>query len=76
MFSPVFAVAPEATGRHVETIMDLPRKIMLKGEDSQGRALTFRVIHQPSHGWLGMISLDQTVIYTPDDGYVGDDYFR
>ena len=75
VFSPVFAAAPQAIGRHVETIVDQPRKIMLKGEDSQGRALTFRIVHAPSHGWLGMISPDKTVIYTPDDGYSGDDYF-
>ena len=48
---------------------------MLKGEDSQGRALTFRIVHAPTHGWLGMISPDSSIIYTPDDFYEGDDFF-
>jgi hypothetical protein len=37
IFSPVFAAAPQAIGRHVVTIMGAERKVLLKGEDSQGK---------------------------------------
>jgi hypothetical protein len=37
IFSPVFAAAPQAIGRHVVTITGAARKVLLKGEDSQGK---------------------------------------
>jgi len=75
IFSPVFAAAPQAIGRHVVSIIGTERKILLKGEDSQGRQLVFKIRQQPSHGTLSEIRSDGTVTYLPDEGFVGDDYF-
>lgn len=61
--------------RHVVTLMDTERKIMLKGEDSQGRQLSFKILQAPSHGKLTDIRSDGSVVYTPDVAYTGDDYF-
>lgn len=55
--------------------MDTERKIMLKGEDSQGRQLSFKILQAPSHGKLTDIRSDGSVVYTPDVAYTGDDYF-
>ena len=75
VFSPVFAAAPQAIGRHVVTITGAERKILLKGEDSLGRALTFKIKHEPRHGRLGKIKDDGSICYKPDEGFAGEDYF-
>ncbi|GMH94609.1 hypothetical protein TL16_g12954, partial [Triparma laevis f. inornata] len=75
IFSPVFAAAPQAIGRHVATLIGASRRIMLKGEDSQGRALVFKIVQQPRHGILSNIKSDGSVVYTPEDDFTGDDYF-
>ena len=75
IFAPVFAAAPQAIGRHVVTLVDATRKIVLKGEDSQGKQLSYKIIQAPSHGKLSHIRSDAGVVYTPDEGYTGDDYF-
>ena len=69
-------MTPSLVSRHVATLVNAERRIMLKGEDSQGRALSFKIVQAPRHGTLSEIRYpDNSVVYTPQDGFVGDDYF-
>ncbi|HEX2087767.1 MAG TPA: Ig-like domain-containing protein, partial [Solirubrobacteraceae bacterium] len=53
-----------------------PRAIQLVCADADGDELTLSIVDGPDHGTLGAIDqADDTVTYTPDDGYVGVDSF-
>lgn len=61
---------------HVASLVNTDRSILLKGEDSQNLSLTFKIIQAPRHGTLSEIRYpDNSVTYTPEVDFKGDDYF-
>ncbi|GEM_PF-4521468 len=65
--------APVATAQSVTTNEDTAKAITLTATDSDGDALTFGIMSQPSHGALGGTLPNLT--YTPTANYNGADSF-
>ena len=69
--------SPVADAKTVTTNKDTPVEIGLSGTDPDiGDTLTFSVTDNPAHGTLSAGSTFNSVIYTPNLGYVGTDSFN
>lgn len=66
---------PVATAQEVITFPDTPKNITLSGIDPEGGSLTYSVATPPSHGTLATNGALPELIYTPANGYEGDDSF-
>ncbi|MCO6044075.1 Ig-like domain-containing protein [Aeoliella sp. ICT_H6.2] len=77
---------PAAKDTYFRTTRDLSLQILLEGTDFESTDLIFDVITPPQHGMLGSLlpgaamagspnTDSSTVLYTPDDGFVGLDRF-
>jgi hypothetical protein len=65
---------PVATAQSVEVLRNTPLNITLTGTDTDGPSnLTFSVVTGPTYGLLS--GTEPNLIYTPDNGYVGADFF-
>jgi PKD repeat protein len=64
---------PTAAPSSVATRLERPVAITLSGTDPDGDDLTFAVVDPPERGVLTGTAPD--LVYTPDDGYIGDDQF-
>ena len=67
---------PIAQDSSVITSQNQQLNIKLNANDADGDNLSFTIVNEPSNGQLG--SIDQstnTVTYTPDENYSGDDNF-
>lgn len=81
--------APEAFDQSVTTLENEAVEIELGGFDEDGDALDFAIFNEPQHGTVtgnevgGLITteagtlrlISQSVTYTPDEDYVGEDSF-
>ncbi len=68
--------APTANAQSVSTDEDTAVNITLTGADPDGDDLTFTILQQPSSGVLsGFNAQTGAVIYTPNDGFNGNDSF-
>lgn len=81
--------APEAFDQSVTTLENEAVEIELGGFDEDGDALDFAIFNEPQHGTVtgnevgGLITteagilrlISQSVTYTPDEGFVGEDSF-
>ncbi|WP_372795839.1 Ig-like domain-containing protein [Pontiella sp.] len=66
---------PVATAQSVEALRNTPLDITLTGTDTDGPSnLTFTVVGLPTHGTLNT-NASPNISYTPDNGYVGGDFF-
>ncbi len=65
---------PVADRISVSTTVNTPLTIKLTGTDADSDMLTFSILEMPRHGTLGDLNGD-TVIYTPETGFIGRDYF-
>jgi PKD repeat protein len=63
--------APTATVASVATRQNRPVAIVLVGADPDGDHLTFAIVDPPVNGTLSGVA--PNLVYTPTDGYVGDD---
>ncbi len=64
---------PMAQPQSIEMNQDTSRTIVLTGIDSDGDALSYKIVDQPTHGSLSGVA--PNISYTPDADYVGDDSF-
>jgi hypothetical protein len=82
VFSPVFFTLPSLSALQVKTMQDTPvsvklsagasKEVLTKWKDN----LNFQVLHRPEHGTLNeYITTQESVVYTPDEGFNGSDYF-
>ncbi|MDX1744908.1 MAG: Ig-like domain-containing protein, partial [Halobacteriales archaeon] len=71
--------APVAVGGSTETESGEAVTVLLNGSDEDGDALDFAIVDAPTNGSLGAIEVlgpeSAEVVYTPADGFVGDDSF-
>ncbi|WP_146203417.1 Ig-like domain-containing protein [Leucothrix pacifica] len=65
---------PVALAQEVEVRADATTPITLDASDQDGDSLKFAVIKAPENGSLDVS--DETVTYTPDGGFTGDDSFE
>lgn len=54
---------------------DKSATILLPCNDANGDGLSLSLVSQPSHGTLGPLQSDSTVVYTPAAGFTGTDSF-
>ncbi len=64
---------PVAQDQSATTDEDIAKPITLVATDSNGDALTYQIVAQPTHGTLSGTSSD--LMYTPAAGYYGSDSF-
>ena len=68
--------APTAQDVSVTTSQNQQLNIKLNAQDADGDKLSFTIVDEPTNGQLGNIkSSSNTVTYTPDDDYSGQDAF-
>ncbi len=65
--------APVVHDKSVQTDNATPKTFKLSASDSDGNALTLRVVRQPSHGTVGIAGKDAT--YFPDGAFAGQETF-
>jgi large repetitive protein len=67
---------PVARDKHAATSRETPVTIpvLANDEDPDGDPLTIAAVAVPAHGTVAL-NLDQTLTYTPDPGFVGEDDF-
>ena len=68
--------APVASDATSGVKIDEPRTLHLQATDADHDPLTYTVVAGPTHGTLGTIAPNGTVVYTPNAGYSGSDSFN
>lgn len=70
--------APVAASQTVQTAVGTPITITLSATDVDLQSLAYAIDQNalPTHGSLSLISGGNTIVYTPNPGYVGSDSFR
>ena len=69
--------APVATSFSVTTLEDTVTNLTLLGSDVDNVTLTYAILVNPTNGVLGTLNpTSGAVSYTPDNNYVGNDFFR
>lgn len=66
-------IAPTASFQNVGTVQNTPLAITLTGSDPEGSNLTYFVFNSLSNGVLSGTA--PNLIYTPNSGFTGNDYF-
>lgn len=68
---------PIANVQSVNTGEDIPDTIHLSGSDIDGDSLNWTIVTHPQHGQVDISSgsIGQTLLFTPDDNYFGQDGF-
>jgi hypothetical protein len=64
---------PVASGTSVQTMMNASVPVPLTASDTDGNALSLRIVNQPAHGTAGLIGT--TAAYFPEAGFSGTDTF-
>ncbi|MGK7392936.1 MAG: Ig-like domain-containing protein, partial [Candidatus Cyclobacteriaceae bacterium M3_2C_046] len=68
--------APVAENLELEINKNTSTKITFIGSDTDDDNITFSIVSPPEHGSLGSINMeDNTISYTPDSNYIGNDSF-
>jgi len=68
------SLAPTATAQSITLNEDTTKDIVLEGNDSDGKSLTYSIVTPPVHGVL--IGTTPNVTYIPDENYDGNDTFE
>ena len=78
-FSLEISNKPVVYDQTAQIVTNTPEKLILIGTDIDGDSITFSIVSQPSDGTLGEITQETpttaSVIYTPNQNYIGIDSF-
>lgn len=67
--------APEASSLLIETPAGVGVATWLPAEDPEGDRLTYELLSAPAHGTLTLYAGTGEIVYIPDAGFAGSDWF-